>query len=527
MIEDENATYLWVAETVLRKHKRPLRARDLVNYGLEDGLFSDRELSRTPQKSMQARMSLDILANQDTSRFVRTARGQFYLREMLVEKETADIGSLIDDSLAEYVATRREIPPASENVLVIHRNKYADILNFQGIRVGHAGVFSPLFEARNTEYLPRTVAETREDYKQFITYTIIQNKSRVLAFTRGQYNRAAAFLRGARCVGFGGHVTDRDYSLFSHSDLGVRANAAREIAEEISFGKSGRPIVQPEDLEFLGVLNDDSSDVGVRHVALVLRYWVDDSPQWMRPQRGEASINQLRWVDTSTDPVNLSEFEYWSQLAIRNFFPSYLNMVSSYRIVRKSVFTNPHILCVVGAIGSGKSATTAALMKQAQYTQINSGQVMAELLGIPPVPHTPRREFQYAAQQFIAKPDGAAKLAAALAQAARDSGSSKVVIDGIRHPETLAKLKEDAPTPVAVIYVYTPPDVAYEMYRGREMDGAAGMTFREFIGVYNAPVEGKVKYILGDADAILYNWLGVGQYEHAISDMINDLGVGE
>ena len=55
------ATYLWVAETVLRRHRRPLRAGQIVSFGLDDGLFADKELSRTPQKSMQARLSLDIL----------------------------------------------------------------------------------------------------------------------------------------------------------------------------------------------------------------------------------------------------------------------------------------------------------------------------------------------------------------------------------------------------------------------------------------------------------------------------------
>src|ERR1700720_2050855 len=46
-----NPTYLWAAELVLRKHGRPLRAREIVNYAQEQGLFSDEMHSRTPQKS--------------------------------------------------------------------------------------------------------------------------------------------------------------------------------------------------------------------------------------------------------------------------------------------------------------------------------------------------------------------------------------------------------------------------------------------------------------------------------------------
>jgi hypothetical protein len=76
-------TYLWAAELVLRKHRRPLRAPEIVAYAQEQGLFSSEMYSRTPQKSLQARLSLDILNKGQQSVFVRTGRGKFYPRELL------------------------------------------------------------------------------------------------------------------------------------------------------------------------------------------------------------------------------------------------------------------------------------------------------------------------------------------------------------------------------------------------------------------------------------------------------------
>ena len=70
-----SATYLWVAEIVLRKHGRPRKAREIVSFGIDDGLFADREMSKTPQKSMQARLSVDILEKGSESKFLRTGRG--------------------------------------------------------------------------------------------------------------------------------------------------------------------------------------------------------------------------------------------------------------------------------------------------------------------------------------------------------------------------------------------------------------------------------------------------------------------
>jgi len=276
-------------------------------------------------------------------------------------------------------------------------------------------------------------------------------------------------------------------------------------------------------LEFLGVLNDDSSDVGIRHMAIVLRYWVDDWSQWRSVTKGEASINKLRWLDTVGETINLSEFEYWSQLVIRSFFTSSMKMVPSYKIQRRSVFRERHILCVVGSIGSGKSATSRLFSERFGYATINSGNVLAGLLSVPPIPQTARADFQGIAETFIARPDGPATLGEALAKAAETAGAEHVLIDGIRHPETLEALRLGARMPVALLYVYTPPDVAYEMYRYREGHGEESITFPDFIQLYTAPVESRIRYLIGEADIITFNWLGLEGYERALSNLMGEL----
>jgi hypothetical protein len=238
----EDVTYLWVAETVLHNHKRPLSARELVNYGLEDGLFPATGLSHTPQKSMQARLRMDILDN-PSSPFVRTRKGRFFLRALLeANPQTASY------NLSVYTAERRIPLTATERVLCVPKANYSSYLNFQGI--GRVGINDPLsfLTPQFTKYLPRPVAETRDDFKQVITYTVIQHQSKILSFRRGLYNRAANFLRGAQCIGFGGHVNEDDHTLFSISDLGIRQNAAREISEELML-PDGRPQIDASSLE--------------------------------------------------------------------------------------------------------------------------------------------------------------------------------------------------------------------------------------------------------------------------------------
>jgi predicted NUDIX family phosphoesterase len=513
----DDVTYLWVAEAVLRKHKRPLKARELVNYGLEDGLFPAVGLSQTPQKSMQARLSLDIL-NNPQSPFVRTSRGRFFLKDFLPASPSDG------PSLTVYTAERRIPSPATEMVLCVPRQHYSRHIDFQGI--GRVGLNDPLsfISFDNSVYLPRTVAETSSEFKQIITYTVIQHQSKVLSFRRGLYNRAASFLRGAQCVGFGGHVTNEDFDLFSANDLGIRQNAAREIHEELML-TSGRPRISASDFEYLGTLNDDSSDVGVRHLAVVLRYWVSDWSEWKNVSKGEVSINRLRWIDTASESINLSEFEYWSQLVMRRFYPNSMSMMPSFKVQRAAPFGLPHILCVVGSIGSGKSATSKFLAKRCNYTTVNSGRVLAPLIDLPPIPDTSRHVFQAAAEAFITEPDGPTRLGTALAEAANAADADRVLIDGIRHPETLDVLRQKASKEVALLYVYTPPDVAFEMYKERENYGEGSTTFQEFVDLYSAPVESKIRYMLGDADIVIFNWLGLSAYTEALarlSKVLND-----
>jgi predicted NUDIX family phosphoesterase len=517
----ESATYLWVAETVLRRHRRPLTARQIVSFGLDDGLFADKDISRTPQKSMQARLSMEILRRGEASRFLRTEPGKFYLRELLRQQDT---GAYAEGNLKEYTAVRRAPAPASEQVLVAPKDAYEGILDFQGINLNYGMILDRLTATGMLTHMPRTEAEVDSDFKQFITYTIIQQRDKILSFRRGQYNRAAAFLRGALCVGFGGHVTEDDYSILTYPDRGIRANAAREISEELKLG-SDRPHINPDDIEVLGFLNDDSSDIGMRHVAAVLRYWAPETPEWKNPQRGEASINQLRWIKTVGPEIDLLEFEYWSQLVLRTFFQGTVISRPSFKVVRPNAFREPHVLCITGSIGSGKSITTNRLCDRAGYRQVNTGKVVAKLLGIPPVPTTPRSEFQVKAYDFITEPSGPRRLAAAILNEVTAMQEPRTIIDGVRQIETLEWLKKLSPRAVSTVFVYTPPDIAYKLYTIREADGP-NLSLSDFMKIYNAPVESEVRLLIQDADAVIYNWFGLEDYEFVVEKLVTELGLG-
>jgi hypothetical protein len=92
-------TYLRVAEIVLTDALQPLKAREIIDRGIERGLFGDHVLSRTPEKSMQARLSTDILTKSGLSKFIRTERGRFTLRSTVLNVEQKREGSQGDSPL--------------------------------------------------------------------------------------------------------------------------------------------------------------------------------------------------------------------------------------------------------------------------------------------------------------------------------------------------------------------------------------------------------------------------------------------
>ncbi len=502
--------FIRVAEKVLSITRKPMRPREIYDYAHENKMFSDNISGQTPWQTLKSKLSVSVRRLGRQSPFVRTSPGKFFLRSQLAS----------ESEIYEAIPLRKPMP--REEILVFEGKFLDKIGRFQGIRRNWKKYASQLFREERIKYLPRLDAESNEIYKQILTYVVVTRRGSVLSFKRGSYSVVADFLLGSRCIGFGGHVSASDYDLFTTHDFGVNWSATRELAEELEMPQKDRiRLAQGEGLKCIGVLNDDSSDVGQRHFAFLFRYEVSGDPAWKSPSRGEKSITQLAWLSRSSFPIPVWEFEYWSQLCLRYFFRNLIVTQPAYRILRRSVFSPPSILCIVGAVGSGKSEAISVLCNDYDFKEINSGRVVAKLLGIQPIPKTPREEFQSRAEKFIKKKQGKVRIAKALIDCVQDLGRERIVVDGIRHLETLESLRRLAkPRRVGVLFVHASPDIAYQFYREREQKD---VTIFEFLRRRNARVEREVDKLLKASDAILYNWKGKADYKRAIKHMMRRL----
>ena len=138
----------------------------------------------------------------------------------------------------------------------------------------------------------------------------------VLSYRRGKFSTTSDEIRGARSIGFGGHVSYEDADFFDAANSGVLNNAVRELREELRLDPvEARRLEDNRFLHLFSFLNVDDTDDARRHLAAVLMFWC--SPTF-EPRKGELSINDLTWLSWKRRPNNSGDFELWSQLLIEH-----------------------------------------------------------------------------------------------------------------------------------------------------------------------------------------------------------------
>jgi len=152
-----------------------------------------------------------------------------------------------------------------ELVLVIPRSTVMDDPGWYGVRTDGVGAFLDLV-TREGRFVPRPAAEDDRSLKQVIPYLVLRDGERYFLMRR---TRAGGDARlHDRCsIGVGGHLNPGDGDL----PAGLR----REWHEEL------RADFTP-DFRLVGLLNDDTTDVGSVHLGAVFVAEADGRPVAIR-----------------------------------------------------------------------------------------------------------------------------------------------------------------------------------------------------------------------------------------------------
>jgi predicted NUDIX family phosphoesterase len=146
------------------------------------------------------------------------------------------------------------------------------------------------------QYVPRPEAETDRSLKQIIPYLILRDGDRFFLMKRTRAGGDAR-LHDHYTIGVGGHLNP--------GDGGILGGLAREWREELDAD------FLPE-FNFVGLLNDDTVDVGLHHLGIV--YLADAAGRSV----GVRETHKLSgsFEDLSAVRGVYDRMETWSQLAL-------------------------------------------------------------------------------------------------------------------------------------------------------------------------------------------------------------------
>jgi predicted NUDIX family phosphoesterase len=159
------------------------------------------------------------------------------------------------------------------------------------------GVAEILDRARTAgRYFPRPAAESDPSLKQIIPYLVLRDGDRIFLMKRTKAGGDAR-LHDHYTIGVGGHLNPGDNSILG--------GLAREWREELEAD------FLPE-FVFLGLLNDDTVDVGVHHLGVV--YLADAAGRSVRVRETHKLSGSFQPIDVVMDVYD--RMETWSQLAM-------------------------------------------------------------------------------------------------------------------------------------------------------------------------------------------------------------------
>jgi hypothetical protein len=258
---------------------------------------------KTQHKTLQARLSEDILHHRSSSQFYRTEPGLFFLCELISDPE-------IPDKFKEiFPARRRTRDLQNESALGISR----DFLKRRRESSNSWDLIEMLADAERCEavrYLPQS---GDADYATLWTFSLVRRNDEVLSYRIGRYRDDREAFANKRTIGFPGAVTVSDRSLFSQDDYGATENALRVLLLDLDLSSQSfldEKLAKPSPIFTFEAEGDD----GVT-VLLVVLEWT--CPDWFEPTTRKLSLNDPCWLNLSIQPNNIDDFEPWSQTTLR------------------------------------------------------------------------------------------------------------------------------------------------------------------------------------------------------------------
>jgi predicted NUDIX family phosphoesterase len=195
---------------------------------------------------------------------------------------------------------------STEQVLVIPRSLFVELGLFQGFQADAQRYLDAMLAPGANHFMERPLAEVSPSFKQLIPYSIFCHNGSYLAYTRGG-SSGEKRLVAKRSIGIGGHINPIDEA---HDGLGETLyfnSIDREIKEELTIQGSYTQRV-------IGLINDDSNEVGAVHLGVVHLFELS-SPE---VQSNEAALQDLQFHSLEDLIARQDQLESWSAICVQH-----------------------------------------------------------------------------------------------------------------------------------------------------------------------------------------------------------------
>lgn len=197
-----------------------------------------------------------------------------------------------------------------ERVLCVRTSKFRELGYFEGFSDRATHYMHNLLVPSNLIYIAKDDAEQDPNYKQIIPYVVFQytdpyDVKYVFKYRRSE-SSGESRLVGDYSIGVGGHINSEDEDESPAYFNGLM----RELREEVDIGST------TESFSPIGLINDDSNDVGKVHLGIVHLYEISSPAIHAKEDcLQDAGLQQLSRIQAREHM-----FENWSQIVLKEYF---------------------------------------------------------------------------------------------------------------------------------------------------------------------------------------------------------------
>lgn len=304
---DDLDSYLRTAYISISLARRPLHATEILNIARRYEFFPNHLIGKTPHKTLNARLAEHIQSKGSAAIFFRTGPATYFIASLAEER-------FEENSYEVFHGERRAKKIKNENVLVAPKEELAARI-WGEHNIFEEKAFRQLYDDI-CFFENRRKAEFDDSIKQFVTFSLFRHGPKLLAYRRGKYTSTSEDLKDCYSIGFGGHINDQDFDLFNFGSEAIKYNSSRELYEELyldHYYQTTDEISQRS--KVLGYINVDEGTDAQHHIAILVMF---NHVSSSLPAKGELSINELQWFDVGSRVNDISKFDLWSRIILKN-----------------------------------------------------------------------------------------------------------------------------------------------------------------------------------------------------------------